>query len=125
MNSQSSGNNIYDTTIRLFILLLIIAWCLLIIYPFANIILWSFILAMAIYPLHSSLSRKMGGRSKLASLIIVLAILAIFIFPVGMLIGTLVDEVKELKQAYDSGNLAIPAPSDKSERVACYRGKSL
>jgi predicted PurR-regulated permease PerM len=113
MNNQPNGNNLYDTTIRLFILLLIIAWCLLIIYPFANIILWSLILAMAIYPLHSSLSRKMGGKSKLASVIIVLAILAIFIIPVGMLIGKLVDEVKELKEAYDSGNLAIAAPSEK------------
>lgn len=113
MNSQSANNPIYDTTIRLFVLLLIIAWCLMILFPFANIILWSIILAMAIYPLHSTMAKKMGGRAKLTSVIIVLAILAIVIVPMGLMIGSLVDEVKELKGIYDKGGLTIPAPSEK------------
>lgn len=113
MDNQSSNNSIYDTTIRLFIVLLIIAWCLLIIYPFASIMLWSFILALAIYPLHNSLSRMIGGRSKLAIIIIVLAILAIFIVPMGMMIGALVDDVKKLKEIYDQGGISIPLPPEQ------------
>jgi predicted PurR-regulated permease PerM len=113
MNTHISNNSVYDTTIRLFILILIVAWCLMILYPFVSIILWSLILALAMHPLHSLLSRKMGGRPKLASFIIVFSILVIIILPTGFLIGSLVDEVKELKESYDKGTLTIPPPTEK------------
>jgi predicted PurR-regulated permease PerM len=65
------------------------------------------------YPLHHSLSVKMGGKPKLASFIIIFAILAIIIVPTGFLIGSLVDEVKALKVIYDAGTLTIPPPTEK------------
>ena len=113
MKNQSSDNFVYDTTIRLFILILIIAWCLMILYPFVSIILWSLILALAINPLHSTLSKKMGGRPKLASFIIVFSILVIIILPTWLLIGSLIEEVKALKVSYDNGTLTIPPPAEK------------
>lgn len=112
MKKEITGNNIYDTTIRLFILLLIIAWCLLIMYPFVSIVLWSLILAMAIFPLHTKLAKKIGGRPKLASFIIIFSILAIIFVPTWIMIGSLVDEVKELKASYDAGTLSIPPPTE-------------
>ena len=113
MNNQSTNNSVFDTTIRLFILLLIIAWCLMIMYPFLSIILWSLILALAIYPLHTMLSTKMGGKPKLASLIITLAILAIIFIPSLLLVDTLVEEVKQLTQSYNEGTFSIPPPNEK------------
>jgi len=113
MNNQTLNNSVYDTTIRLFILILIVAWCLMILYPFVSIILWSLILALAMHPLHSLLARKMGGRPKLASFIIIFSILAVIILPTGLLIGSLVEEVKELKVSYDKGTLTIPPPTEK------------
>lgn len=74
MNNQSSNNSVYVITIRLFFLVLIVAWCLMIMFPFVNIILWSLILAMALHPLHTNISKKIGGRSKLTSALIVLVI---------------------------------------------------
>lgn len=113
MKNQSANNSVYDITIRLFILLLIIAWCLMIMHPFINIMIWSFILALAMYPLHNSLSKKMGERPKLAASLIVLSIFLIVIVPTGLLISSLVDEVKELKVSYDNGTLTIPPPTEK------------
>ncbi len=112
MTNQNSKQSVYDTTIRLFILILIVAWCLLIMTPFVSIIMWSLILAMALYPLHKSLSSGMGGRPKLASFVIVISFLIIVILPTGLLISSLVDEVKELKASYDSETLTIPPPSE-------------
>lgn len=112
MKDPISNNSVYDTSIRMFLLLLIIAWCLVIMYPFASVILWSMVLALAIYPLHHKLSIMMGGKPKLASVLIILSILVIIIVPCWFLIGTLIDEVKALKAAYDSGTLSIPAPSE-------------
>lgn len=113
MKNQSTNNPIYDTTIKLFILLLIIAWCLLIMYPFISIILWSLILALAIYPLHDKLVKKMGGKRKLTSFIIIFSILVIIFFPAWILIDTLSDEMKVLKQSYENGTLSIPPPTEK------------
>ncbi len=113
MNKEITSPGIYDVTIRLFILILIVAWCLMILLPFTSIILWSLILALAMHPLHSLLARKMGGRPKLAAFIIVFSILAIVILPTGLLMGSLVEEVKELKVSYDKGNLTIPPPAEK------------
>ncbi|MCX6248343.1 MAG: AI-2E family transporter [Bacteroidetes bacterium] len=113
MNNQISHDSVYDTTIRLFILGLIIAWCLMLMYPFISIILWSMILALALYPLHRRLSKFMGGRPKWASVIIICAILVIIILPTWFLIGALIDEVKALKVSYDAGTLTIPPPTEK------------
>lgn len=113
MKNQSASNSVYDTTIRLFILILIVGWCLAIMYPFVSIILWSVILAMALHPLHKIISEKIGGRPKLASAIIVIFTLAIIFIPIWLLIDSLFEEVKALKVSFDNGTLTIPAPTEK------------
>lgn len=113
MSNNITNNSIYDTTIRLFILILIIGWCLMIMYPFVSIILWSMILSLAMYPLHSTMAKKMGGRPKLASSLILILVLVIIFIPTWLLIDSLFDQVKELKASYDNGTLTIPPPSEK------------
>lgn len=110
---NNSNTSIYDITLRLLILLLIIVWCLLIMYPFISIMLWSLILALALLPVHRSFSEKLGGKQKLASFIIVFSILIIIILPSGLLIGKLIEEIKGLKASYENGTLTIPPPNQK------------
>ncbi len=113
MSTKNQENSVFDITIRLLILLLIIAWCLMIMYPFVSIMLWSVILAMALSPLHNSLVKIMGGRPRMASFIIVLIGLAIIIVPSWFFLDALIKEVKELKACFQGGALTIPPPSEK------------
>ena len=113
MNNPGNEENVFEIIIKLFILVLIIGWCMMIMYPFVSVVLWSLILAMAFYPLHTTLSRKLGERPKLASFIMVITILAIVIVPTWFLLSSLTDEVKELKVSFDNGSLSIPPPTDK------------
>jgi len=113
MKNTTSNASVYDTTIRLIILLLIIGCSLLIMAPFANIVLWSAILAIAFHSLHKGLSEKMGGKPKWASFIIVFSMLIVFILPMGLLVSSLADSVEELKTSHNNGTLTIPVP-DKS-----------
>ena len=76
MKETNTNPNIFDTSIRLLFLALIIGWCLMILLPFTSIILWGFILGIAFMPLHNRMARILGGKPKLASFIIVLACLA-------------------------------------------------
>ena len=103
--------NIYDTSIRLLFLALIIGWCLMILLPFTSIILWGFILGIAFMPLHSRMAKIMRGRPKLASFIIVLACLAVFIVPAWLFLDSLLDNAKELRSRFLAGSLTIPPPS--------------
>jgi predicted PurR-regulated permease PerM len=112
MDNIKSTADIYSTTIRLLILLLIVFWCLMILYPFASIILWSFILAIALSPLHKKLVNLMGGKPRIASFIIVLLCLAIIIVPSWFFLDALVKEVKELKASFQGNGLTIPPPNE-------------
>jgi predicted PurR-regulated permease PerM len=113
MTNQKSSNGVYDTTIRLFFMLLIIAWCLAILYPFISIMLWGLILALAFKPLQDSLVKWMGGKAKLASFIIVLVSLVVIVVPSWFFLDSIFENVKELKASYNEGNLTIPLPPEK------------
>jgi len=113
MDNPNINNSIYDITIRLFILILIIVWCLLIMSPFLSIMLWSLILSLAMHPLHKFLTQKLNGKAKMASVIIVLTFLTIIILPLSLLTISLITELKVLKTNYDLGLLALPSPNEK------------
>ena len=113
MKDQLPTNSVYDTTIRLLILLLVIAWSLMILLPFVNILLWSFILAIAVNPLHSKIAAKLGGKRKLASFLIVVVVFGVIFIPSWFMVDSIVEEVKGLKTSFDSGELSIPAPTEK------------
>lgn len=113
MKNNNPINSIYDTVIRMFLLMLIVAWCLMIMLPFVHIILWGLILGIAFLPIHTALSEKLGGKPKLASTIIVLTTLAIIIFPSWIFLDSIIDGIKEMKSSYQAGTLTIPPPSEK------------
>ncbi|MDZ7613404.1 MAG: AI-2E family transporter [Flavobacteriaceae bacterium] len=113
MDTKKTNNSLYDTIIRLVILFLIIAWCLLILQPFVSILLWSVILALAINPLHTSISKKMGKKPKLASFLIVFIFLLVIFVPSWLLIDQMADEVKLMKENFSKGTLTIPPPTEK------------
>ena len=108
MKETNTNPNIYDTSLRLLFLALIIGWCLMILLPFTSIILWGFILGIAFLPLHNRMAKTMGGRPKLASFIIVLACLAVFIVPAWLFLDSLLDNAKELRTRFLAGSLTSP-----------------
>lgn len=112
-NENTSGKNIYDVSISLAFLALIIAWCLMILLPFVSILLWGLILALALAPLHRSVTNRLGGKKKLVSFIIVLIGLAIIIIPSWLFLDSIFDGVKDLKANFQAGTLTIPPPSEK------------
>lgn len=113
MKNLVSNNSVYETTIKLLILLGLIVWCSMILMPFVNILLWSLIFAMAFYPLHTKLTQKLKGKRKLASFIIVISVLAVVFIPTAFLIDSFLEELKELKTGFESDSLTIPAPNEK------------
>lgn len=100
MKNKTTNSSVYDITIRMFFLFLIVAWCLFIMLPFVHILLWGMILGITFMPMHNSLTKIFGGKPKLASTVIVLLSLVIIIIPSMLFLDSVIHSIKELKEAY-------------------------
>lgn len=97
-----------DTFIRLILLGGLLLWCVLILAPFTSVLMWSVILAVALYPLFATLARWMGGRLGLAAAIIVVVGIAGIAVP-GYITGkSLVDSVGTLRAHLGGDELKVP-----------------
>jgi len=112
MDNQITTKNFYDVMIRLAAITLIVAWSLMILFPFTNILLWSFILAIALMPLHHSLTSALKGKPKIAATIIVLTGLIIILVPGWLFIDSIIAGAKNMKANFDAGTLTIPPPTE-------------
>jgi predicted PurR-regulated permease PerM len=106
-------NPVVHYAIQLLALGLLLVWCFKILEPFITPLVWGSVLAVALYPLHKSLSRKLGGRNAWSATIITVLFLLLIIGPAVWLLLETVDEFRELGAAYRAGDLAVPPPSEK------------
>ena len=113
VEDQSFIKNSVAAAIQIGLLLLMAAWCLKIITPFINIVAWAAIIAVAVFPLHSMLARKLGGKEKLSVVIIVVIGLSILLLPTWQLTGSSIESAQELAVSLEEGTLVIPPPADK------------
>lgn len=113
MDNQITTKNIYDIIIRLALLALIITWSLMIIFPFVSILLWAFILALALMPLQSQLSSVLKNRPKLAATLIVLGGMIVIIVPGWLFLDSIIGGARDMKSSFDAGTLSVPPPSEK------------
>ena len=96
--------------IRLGLLALLIVWTFVLIRPFVPILAWAAVLAVALNPVFMTLAKILGGRPKLAAVILTLICLAILIGPAAWLGLGAVERTKDLARQLAAGELAIPSP---------------
>ncbi len=112
MNSSDFTKNTIEAAVRLGLLLLLAAWCFMIVSPFIVPVIWGVIIAVAIYPLFLKLKSLLGGNNKLAATIYTLITLALLITPTVMISDSIIDTSKIVSERYEAGTLEIPPPSD-------------
>jgi predicted PurR-regulated permease PerM len=102
-----------DLVIKLSLIALLVAWCIMIILPFVMPVLWGVILAITLFPLYSRLLKLLKGKKGLASTIITLILLALIIVPSAFLISSIVENGKELVTSVRDQTLTVPPPDPK------------
>ncbi len=107
-----SGEDLIQLAIRLGLLAFLIYWTFVLIRPFVPILVWSIVLAVALYPVFNLLARLLGGRPRLAAAILTLINLGIIIGPATWLGLSAVEGVKDLAANLSAGDLAVPSPPD-------------
>ncbi len=112
MNSSDFTRNTIEAAVRLGLLLLLAAWCFMIVSPFIIPVIWGVIIAVAIYPLFLKLKSLLGDNNKLAATVYTLITLALLITPTVMISNSIIDTSKILTERYEAGTLDIPPPND-------------
>ena len=102
--------NALEATVRIGILLLLVAWCFSIVQPFLIPIVWGAIIAVAEYPGYLTLRAWLGGRGTAAATLMAVLGLLVLLVPAVMLSGTVLDGAQGLAKGLQEGNLVPPPP---------------
>jgi predicted PurR-regulated permease PerM len=110
-DSHNKESRSIDLTIRLLLIILLLAWCVMIMLPFLIPILWGVILAITLFPVYQKLVKLLKGRKALASSLITGLLLILLIAPLVWLISALIKSSTEFIAALRDQTLVIPPPN--------------
>ena len=117
---SASNDELLLLAIRIVCLGFLGYWSLLLIRPFLTIIVWSIIIAVALYPIFDWLSGKLYGHRAPAAVAITIVSLLVMLGPATWLALSLADTVRILIAHLGDGTLALPGKS-----LARHWGKDL
>ncbi|HEY8036824.1 MAG TPA: AI-2E family transporter [Methylobacter sp.] len=106
------SRKVLDLFIRAGLIVFLVVYCYQIFKPFIGLMLWSLILAVALYPLHTMIVRKMGNRDGYAATALVLVIVLSVFTPTTLLVFSFADSSTHLVKQVQSGTLQVPAPPE-------------
>jgi predicted PurR-regulated permease PerM len=112
VRQTTSGGAYIQLAVRLGVLAFLVYWSFVLVRPFIPMLVWSMVLAVALYPPYNWLSVHLGDRPKLAAAIITVINLAIVIGPVTWLGYGVVDGLQDFARQLGAGTLVIPSPPD-------------
>jgi predicted PurR-regulated permease PerM len=99
-----------DLAIKVTVLAILIYFSLVLLSPFITIVIWSAVLAVALYPAYEWLSQKLGNRRRLAAFLITIISLLVVIGPATWLALGLIESIRSLADRLDLSQIALPAP---------------
>ena len=105
-----------DTILRIVVLFVLIAWCIGIILPFLEPVIWGAIIAIALHPFFTMIKRWMGNRNMLAGVLLTFLMLVILLLPVAWVIRSLVEGIQSLAIQFRDQTLVIPPPDPSVAR---------
>ena len=122
---STSSEELVVLVIRIVCLGLLGYWSFILIRPFLTIIVWSIIIAVALYPIFYWLSEKLHGHRALAAVAITVFTFFVMLGPVTWLALSLAETVRMLLARFGEGNLAIPPPSEAVQAWPLIGKKSM
>jgi len=109
--NQTVKAPLIDTILRIVVLFVLIAWCIGIILPFLEPVIWGAIIAVALHPFFARVKRWVGNRNTLAGVLLTLLILVILLLPSAWIIKSLVEGIQSLLVQFKNQTLVIPPPN--------------
>ncbi len=111
MSIQNSKNTI-NNYIKIVVLTILLIWSFMIIKTFVLLMIWSIIVAVALYPFYNKVIGLFKGKKKgLVTSLFIIALMALIIAPSFSVTGNIVDKSKDIFNNFESGTLEIPPPN--------------
>jgi predicted PurR-regulated permease PerM len=107
---------IVDLVIRLAALAALLYFALMLIYPFISVVIWSAVLTVTLYPTFDWLAFRLGGRRRLAAVLITVLSLLIVIGPATWLALDLIQSLQLISRHLDLSTISIPSPAESVKR---------
>lgn len=111
-NDVNLQRNLMTSFIQIAAIVILVSYCLDVVGPFASLVIWGLVLAVAIHPLQIKLTAALGGKKKLAATIVILVGVAIVIVPGWLMINSIISSITTFAQEVRAGSLQIPPPDD-------------
>src|SRR5574337_464462 len=109
-SAPGASRSMLDVLIRAGLILILAYLCYRVLAPFLVLVVWAVILAVAMYPLHRAVARRIGGRQGLAATLITVLAVLLIVVPTAVLLGSLGDSVRQLITDVQHDTLRIPPP---------------
>jgi len=109
---KSFQKNAMASFVQIGALMLLLIMCFRILAPFLGIVMWALIIAVALYPAHSSLTAKLGGREKTSAFVFVLVGLTILIVPTYLTADSSITALSSLGHDLKDGSLTVSPPDE-------------
>lgn len=111
-NEKTLTRTLLDVLIRAGLIVVLVLFCFDIFSPFRDLMLWSLILAITLYPLQKRLRGPLGQNDgRIATLIILVAIMILMV-PIYLLGTSIADSVTRAIDVVKADTFRIPPPSD-------------
>jgi predicted PurR-regulated permease PerM len=109
---RALSQTMLDALIRAGLVVALVVFCYQIFHPFLDLMLWSVILAVTMYPAHVKLRSRMGGRDGRAATILVLVAIVVLLVPLSLLGKSLLESAHDGVAALRAGDVQVPPPSE-------------
>jgi len=107
---EELSGTLVELAIRVAVLALLLYWALALLRPFASVVMWSVIIAVALYPAFSRFARYLGNRRRLAAAVVTALALLVVIGPATWLAIGLIDSIRVVAERLEPERLALPPP---------------
>lgn len=111
-SDKALSRGLLDVLIRAGLIAVLVMFCFQIFHPFLNLMLWSLIMAITLYPLHRRLKGRLGNSDGRTATLIVVVAIAILMVPIYLLGSSLADSVENALTMVRSGNVHIRPPAE-------------
>ena len=119
LTQQDSGverrpaSTLWDTLIRVGVIYVLAVLCFKVFSPFLDLVVWSIILAVTLYPVHQMLARKIGGRQGLTSVILAILGVTLVVVPTWLLMNSFADSINGIVGSVQQNTAQIPVPPER------------
>ena len=111
MPHRPQTKELMDLVVRVAVIALLIMLSIRIFTPFAGLMAWALILAVALYPLHVRLAKRFGDRQGLTATVLVLVGLLVIGLPTVLLGTSFAGHLHDLYTNFQNNTLTVPQPN--------------